>query len=99
VDVVVRVALDRLEVELACDLHTRLDPEAVHLDDRELPADLAQSAREVRARQVPGQRSPGASVWSIAKHSVEELDAFLDDGVRLPRDDFVGPYLVLEILD
>ena len=56
VDVVVRVAFDGLEVELAGDLDDRLHAEPVDLDGRELPVDLAQRAREVGGGEVPARR-------------------------------------------
>ncbi len=97
-DVVVGRALDGLEIELAGDLHDRLGPQTIHLDRREATVDLAQRLREVRRRQMPGQRGPGAARRPPAKDLVEVLDALLDDGVGAPGHDLVGTDLVLEVL-
>jgi hypothetical protein len=97
--VVVGVALDRLQIELAGDLHLGLHPEPVDLDRRELPVHLAHRAGEVRRGQVPQHRLLRRPRRPVAEDLVQILDALLDDCFGLARVHLVGAHLVLEILD
>ena len=99
VDVVVRITLDGLQIELAGDLHLGLHAQPVDLDLRELAVDLAHGPREVRRRQVPQHRLLGRRLLRpVPEHLVEVFDALLDDRGRLAGQHLVGPHLVLEVL-
>ena len=98
-DVVVRVTLHGLQIELAGDLDRRLHAQAIDLDRRELPVHLAHRPHEVRRGQMPQHRLLRRHRRAVAEDLVEILDALLDDRRGLARPHLVGPHLVLEVLD
>src|SRR5262249_39652040 len=100
VDVVVRIAFDRLQIELAGDLRDRLDAQAIDLDRVEAAAHLAHRIDEVARPEVPDERPPFlAAIGTLAEDLAEIVDALLDDLSGLPRFHFIRAYLILEALE
>ena len=99
VDIVVGVPLDGLEIELAGDLHGGLHAEPIDLDGVELPPHLAHGLREIAGGEEPEHRPVRPALRPVPEHLVQELDRFLDHHLGLAGNHFVGPHLVLEVLD
>src|SRR5215831_18380686 len=76
VDVVVRVALHCLEVELSGDFHFRLHLKPVDLDRLETLEYLAKCLREVVCRDVPSDHAPfPAAAWAPSHLLAEKVYA------------------------
>src|SRR5690606_35198046 len=98
-NIVVRIALDRLEIELAGDLHHRLDPQAIDLDGLELTVNFTQRLDEVARGQMPREGPPLFPLdRTIAKDLAQVVDAFPDCAIGAARLDLIGPRSVLNAL-
>src|SRR5215467_669635 len=92
VDVVVDVAFDRLQIELASQLHDRPRLQPVDLDRVEFAQNLAQRVDEVVGRQMPDKGFPFPPfVRAPAEDVAEIVHALPHRFVRLARNDLVGP--------
>ncbi len=98
-NVVVRFAFDGLQVELAGDLHDRLDAQAVHLDCAEAVVHLTQRLEKIIGAEIPGQAGQlAAGNRRLSKYFEEVLDGLPGDLVGVSRNDLVGTRLIFEIL-
>ncbi len=97
-DVVVAVALVRLQPELAGDLHPGLHAQPIDFDRAPALPHLAQRPGEVAREQVPAERGPLARRdGAIAEDAVQVLDRVAEHQVGLAWRDLVGAGEVLEV--
>src|ERR1700722_9048163 len=98
-NIVVWIALDRLQVKFASDLYDGLRPQAVDLDRLELLEDILESLSKVVSEKMPDHDVPtptnrGAS----AEYRAEVVDTFLYHSIGLAGFQLIGPSLILQAL-
>ncbi len=99
VNVVVGVTLNRLEIELAGDLHHRLDPQSIDLNGFELAVNLTQRFDEIVRRQMPNERTPLFPLgWPLAEDLAKIIYALPNDAIRAAWLDLIRPRSVLHAL-
>ena len=99
VNVVVRISLDGLQVELAGDLDDGLALQTVHFDRVEILLHLAQRLDEIVGREMPEEAAPRfAPLRTFLECLVEVANAAFDGAVSGAFLNFVGTSLILEAL-